>query len=166
MKRQRVASQVHRDLRVRAALAGCVMSAVATVSSAESPLAPHHWEDRLLIAFSPTSDDNRLQSTLELAADNADAFADRDLLVGTVLEESGSLGERPLSADECEGLRKAFSVPPAEFTVILVGKDGGEKLRLDRPPRAEELFGLIDAMPMRIWEMQRARPDADDDDPG
>ena len=53
-----------------------------------------------------------------------------------------------------------------EFAVILVGKDGDEKLRLDRSPRSDELFGLIDSMPMRMWEMQSAGPGPDDDESG
>lgn len=163
---RKTAKQVQRDLRVRAAVAGCVMSAVATVSSAQSPLASHRWENRLLIAFSATQDDGRLQATRDLATANAAAFADRDLVAGAVLEESGSIGDRSLSASERDGLRKQFGVEAGEFAVILVGKDGGEKLRLDRSPRSDELFGLIDSMPMRMWEMQSAGPGPDDDESG
>lgn len=41
------------------------------------------------------------------------------------------------------------------FTFILVGRDGGEKLRSSEVVSAEKLFGLIDAMPMRKDEMRR-----------
>lgn len=41
------------------------------------------------------------------------------------------------------------------FTFILVGRDGGEKLRSSEVVTAEKLFGLIDAMPMRKDEMRR-----------
>ena len=42
----------------------------------------------------------------------------------------------------------------AAFTFILVGKDGGEKLRSDTVVSAEQLFSIIDAMPMRKDEMK------------
>lgn len=45
----------------------------------------------------------------------------------------------------------------AAFSVALIGKDGGEKARRAQPISSEELFALVDAMPMRRAEM-RARP--------
>ena len=40
------------------------------------------------------------------------------------------------------------------FSVILIGKDGGVKLRSAEPVSAEAIFGLIDGMPMRQREMR------------
>ncbi len=42
------------------------------------------------------------------------------------------------------------------FTVLLIGKDNGEKLRSHQPVTTKKLFGLIDAMPMRKDEMMHA----------
>ena len=42
----------------------------------------------------------------------------------------------------------------ASFTFILVGKDGGEKLRIDTVVSTTQLFAVIDAMPMRKEEMK------------
>jgi hypothetical protein len=42
------------------------------------------------------------------------------------------------------------------FTVLLIGKDNGEKLRSHLPVTTKKLFGLIDAMPMRKEEMMHA----------
>ena len=41
------------------------------------------------------------------------------------------------------------------FTVILVGKDGGEKYRSDQPLSQKKLYAIIDAMPMRREEMRK-----------
>lgn len=41
-----------------------------------------------------------------------------------------------------------------EFTLILMEKDGTEKLRSETPVSAKELFELIDNMPMRQPELQ------------
>ncbi|MCF2505471.1 DUF4174 domain-containing protein [Dyadobacter sp. CY107] len=43
----------------------------------------------------------------------------------------------------------------SKFTFLLIGRDGGEKLRSDEIVKAEKLFGLIDAMPMRKAEVKR-----------
>lgn len=43
----------------------------------------------------------------------------------------------------------------APFTFILVGKDGGEKMRVDTVVSTAQLFAIIDAMPMRKAEMKK-----------
>jgi len=59
--------------------------------------------------------------------------------------------------DECRAtapeLRASFQVPAEEFCVVLVGKDGGVKLREVAPVEATRLFALIDSMPMRQYEI-------------
>ena len=50
--------------------------------------------------------------------------------------------------------RSQYGVDPETFVVILVGKDGGEKLRSTEVVRLEKLYGTIDAMPMRRREMR------------
>ena len=42
----------------------------------------------------------------------------------------------------------------SKFTFLLVGRDGGEKLRSTEIVKTEKLFGLIDAMPMRKREVK------------
>jgi hypothetical protein len=49
-------------------------------------------------------------------------------------------------------LRESLQID--EFEIILIGKDGGVKLRSKTPISLEELFSLIDAMPMRRQEMR------------
>jgi hypothetical protein len=43
----------------------------------------------------------------------------------------------------------------ASFEVLVVGKDGGIKLRHDKPVAVSEITALIDTMPMRRDEMKR-----------
>ena len=48
-------------------------------------------------------------------------------------------------------IRQTFS--PGGFKLVLVGKDGGVKLEKDAVLQPEELFAVIDRMPMRQREM-------------
>ena len=41
------------------------------------------------------------------------------------------------------------------FRVVLIGKDGGVKLRQEEPISVADLFALIDSMPMRKQEMRQ-----------
>ncbi|WP_161597124.1 DUF4174 domain-containing protein [Dyadobacter flavalbus] len=50
---------------------------------------------------------------------------------------------------------KKWKIDTSEaFTFILIGRDGGEKLRSNEMVKTNQLFGLIDAMPMRKREME------------
>lgn len=63
-----------------------------------------------------------------------------------------------LSHDTLRNALQQYAVKPGE--VILIGKDGGLKLRLDNLD-IPILFSVIDAMPMRQNEMQRQRNEYD-----
>lgn len=87
---------------------------------------------------------------------NAQAAIDeRDLLWFALQEDTlvTSNSPEPVNAALTASIKKHFG-PNPDDRVILIGKDGSEKQRaaaLD----LEELFTLIDAMPMRRAEMRR-----------
>ena len=53
-------------------------------------------------------------------------------------------------------MRHRFQVEPNDFLVILIGKDGGEKLNSRTPVPVDQLEQLIDSMPTHKREMQPA----------
>ncbi|NBF41151.1 MAG: DUF4174 domain-containing protein [Spirochaetes bacterium] len=56
---------------------------------------------------------------------------------------------------ECiDSLRDKYGVDGQQFVVLLIGKDGGVKLRAEEPVTTTELFSLIDSMPMRRREIR------------
>jgi hypothetical protein len=65
-------------------------------------------------------------------------------------------GKQTLSAAEVRGLRKSYGVDEQNYAVLLIGKDGGVKLRREVPVTTTELFSLIDSMPMRKREMRES----------
>ena len=54
---------------------------------------------------------------------------------------------------EAASLRTRFHVTPHRFTLVLIGKDGGEKFRSSAFVPLTTLAALIDTMPMRQQEM-------------
>jgi hypothetical protein len=114
----------------------------AAPANAESNLQPYKWENRVLLLFGPRDSSELVKQKLILAADPA-GLEERDMMI--------------LEPPETERLQDRFEIDPAAFTAILVGKDGGEKLRSDRPVSLSELYGLIDQMPMRRREMRQQR---------
>ena len=86
------------------------------------------------------------------------AVEDRDLVVFEIFEEGeNQVGGSPMSHIAGESLRESFSVKPRQLTVILIGKDGGEKLRSTGHVPIAEVFSLIDSMPMRQAEMRERK---------
>ncbi|MCU0398062.1 MAG: DUF4174 domain-containing protein, partial [Cyclobacteriaceae bacterium] len=52
---------------------------------------------------------------------------------------------------------KQFGVTEEEFRVMLIGKDGGVKLNSQQPVTVNQIFELIDSMPMRQHEMRQKK---------
>jgi hypothetical protein len=52
-------------------------------------------------------------------------------------------------------LYKHHGVHSDSFAVVLIGKDGTEKYRSDRVTQPDQIFRLIDSMPMRQHEVRQ-----------
>ena len=116
---------------------------------------------RPLLVFAPSAGDGRLAAQRSALAQSAGDMMDRKVLLVPFVESGESLKlplDAPYSAPgarEMVAARRRYGVTPGRFTVVLLGEDGGEKLRSDKPVTAEELNRLIDQMPTRKLEVQR-----------
>jgi hypothetical protein len=89
-------------------------------------------------------DDPRIGQQHAALVHDAAALRERDVVV------------QDLTPDAARRERPELDVSPqADFEVLVVGKDGGVKLRRPAPVTASDIMGLIDAMPMRRAEMRR-----------
>jgi hypothetical protein len=109
---------------------------------------------RPVLVFAPSAKNASFRAQQALLEQYADDMMDRNLLYVPVLRQ-GARWETPLDAPyvfldqpELQGLRARFHIEPGEFTVILIGKDGGEKFRSAKPVSVLKLDALVDAMPM------------------
>lgn len=107
-------------------------------------LARYRWSNRLLLVFAPSAESVEYAEQQRLLEGSGPGFEERDLLTRTFFEDGSG---------EAVEAREAFGVGEEEFAAILVGKDGGEKVRYSEPVTLGELFGRIDAMPIRQREM-------------
>ena len=112
-------------------------------------LTPYKWRNRLLLIFAPSEASEDYAGQRRLLDREKAGFKDRDLLPGFIFEdETGTLDSHSITPEEAARLRKIFGVPDGEFTVVLVGKDGGEKFRSRTPVSPEDIFDRIDEMPI------------------
>ena len=137
-----------------------MINMIASAASVENIdlLKGHRWTHRVLLVFANDDIDPRatqLEATLE-AADCE--LADRHMVVVWILTDATSrVGGTVISEETANLLRSELRTQPGEFAVLLIGKDGGVKARYDVVPELEEIFGLIDGMPMRRAEL-RSQP--------
>jgi len=127
---------------------------VAFALSESTTLAALRDHARPLLIFSPSAGDPRLLEQLKILRAQAGDAAERDLVAIAIPEGGDAPSEDKFSEAEANRARRRFHIGAGEFLVVLVGKDGGEKLRSPKPIPFEKLRSVIDSMPMRREEMK------------
>lgn len=103
-----------------------------------SSLSEHRWEDRIILVGAAKESETLKETLAALQACKADV-EERDIVV--------------YSVDFDHKLAKAWNLKDP-FTLVLIGKDGTEKLRSETEVDLDTVFELIDSMPMRKSEMK------------
>ena len=147
---------------VFAAVFGISMSAAAwaQTSSEEPPemapkamveanLSDFLWEKRPIVVFADTDRDPAFIRQLELLEARSEALAERDVVILTDTDP-----------DAMSELREKLR--PRGFMLVLIGKDGGVKLRKPFPWSVRELSRAIDKMPLRQQELRDRRANLSD----
>ena len=114
------------------------------------------WKKRLLLVFAPDSSHPLFESLQRDLSTRKHEVDDRDLVICKILGVGMStMGDSELDPHTAASLRERFDISPKAFSLMLVGKDGGIKLRRNDPVNLEEIFRLIDSMLMRQGEMRQ-----------
>lgn len=121
------------------------------------PLARHQWQDRILLLFGPDQSAAMLQEQLAALQDLSADLEDRNLLIYKISPKEVFGPKDKLDAETAHWFYEKYRVNEAQFCLILIGKDGGEKLRKKTLTPPKDIFALIDSMPMRRSEMNRKR---------
>ncbi|MDW7690712.1 DUF4174 domain-containing protein [Flammeovirgaceae bacterium SG7u.111] len=120
------------------------------------PLSQYQWENRLLLVFAKEKSDEQLLALKKQLKAEADELKGRDILVFYFFQDnSGEFEGKKLDEKEVEKLWKSYLPSREVTTLLLIGKDGGEKYRKTKGFDLNEIFSLIDGMPMRRQEMRQ-----------
>ena len=129
-------------------------SVYAYQAQAPFALEQYLWENRVLVISAQDQDDKKLIKLQGDVASMAEEFADRDMVLVTLLGSGTSTaGNRELSVAEAAEVRAALGVQTGSFALRLIGKDGSVKLSADSATPLKEIFALVDSMPMRHREI-------------
>jgi hypothetical protein len=124
-------------------------------SVADLDLDSLRWKKRVLVLISPSESDVSFRLQKQGVASTAEGVLERDLMVLEIIEQGQSrAGNQLLSGKSVQDIRKRIGARTGLFQVLLIGKDGGVKLRSSEPVSMKDIFGLIDSMPMRRQEME------------
>ena len=98
---------------------------------------------REIILFAHADDDKSLKKQLEILNSDPRGLAERDLKISVKIW----VKDKGLT-------HKKFKITENQYAFILIGKDGGEKYRSISIVTKQKLYSIIDAMPMRRYEMK------------
>ncbi len=138
-------------------LLSTAMPSLAQAPATSTLLSSMRDQTRPLLIFAGPSDPRVAQQYRDLAT-NAAGVQDRQirLILATTAptpsQPKPPSGTVAATQQEQQTLRTQFHIPADTFTVILIGKDGGEKFRSSTPVSFATLTHIIDAMPMRQQE--------------
>lgn len=120
-------------------------------------LSDYKWENRLIVLVDTGLKTNAMRSQLKILEAEADELKERDLLLfqltpKTLVSPNGK--EIMLSTTE---IYRSLSIPIDFKGIILIGKDGGVKLKKPFEVPAADIFAVIDGMPMRKSEIRNKK---------
>ncbi len=114
----------------------------------EQKLEAMQWKKRVVVVYCPRVSDAEFKLQKKWLGEVGKDIMERDLTVIDCVESN-------LSAQDALHLKERFKYTPNHFCFWLIGKDGEVKLISNKPVKPEQLFGLIDSMPMRREEMKK-----------
>lgn len=128
---------------------------MAVAVSQDNPFGAYQWQYRIFVIYAADNSSDEFLGQVREVTQNRDAFDERDLIVFHVHnDELVAMDKQPeIPAISASSVKSALGIAEDDkFQVVLIGKDGGIKLREDRVVSSQQLFTLIDGMPMRRSE--------------
>ncbi len=115
----------------------------------------HRWQDRLLVLYADQESGEVFTRWSEALAREEAAIKERDLKIyilrpGQMKAPEGA----EVSPGDGDRILEDYQLKEQTTAWILIGKDGGEKMRGAGSLPLEEIFQRIDSMPMRQREMR------------
>ncbi len=118
----------------------------------------HLWKNRILIVKTDGTKLTSYNNQLDEIKKDKNGFIERRLVVYHV--QGDTITHLNFSNNEMHNSSLEFGdnnllIPTKNFEVLLIGLDGGIKIKQTKPITLEELYQKIDAMPMRRSELRK-----------
>lgn len=117
-------------------------------------LSSRQWKNRVLLIMSENPNDPLVKQQVSLFSKDAEEMKERKLLLMQVFPEFYLMGGDSAIRRTSGEVYFDYKSAKKSFELILIGLDGDEKMRRAELIRPEDLYAIIDAMPMRRYEMK------------
>jgi hypothetical protein len=156
-------------MRARSRTVLLLLCTISPLFASLHSLEPYRWDYRLVLYTLAAEDAAAFEQRLRTLSDG---IAERDVRfinlnrpgAKTDLPEAKTDEAPPyhlaVGADAARQLRSALDLAPGSTQMVLIGKDGGQKERLEAID-LEQFFAAIDRMPMRRAEIEAQRRGSD-----
>src|SRR6056297_3057567 len=104
-------------------------------------LSDYKWKNRVLILSDTKGTGRNLKSVYKLVKAQEDAWKERDVILLFLMDKE-------LSTSKGQSINYSKLLPEKFKGYILIGKDGGIKMKEHYPLEPEKVFERIDGMPM------------------
>ncbi len=127
------------------------MAGVSILAKAQN-LSTYEWNHRLVLLLTADSNQAKFQEQLALFNKDKDGLVERKLKIISATPNQSRSGSEAWEKN-AELYQKYHR--KGDFEFILIGLDGGVKLRRTDVMSLKALYRIIDSMPMRAAEMRR-----------
>ena len=137
-------------------ITGLLFIVLTSQAQSEMNLSQYRWKNRILLVATPDQSHPDFQKQITAWQKEIVEWEDRDLLVFQIFADKILTPDgQHLSMEVMKQWRQEYELPLHSFEVVLIGKDGSEKLRKSSFLSNSALFATIDQMPMRRAEMRK-----------
>lgn len=118
----------------------------------------HRWQNRVILIHTPDVDEDRWEQQLSILLADLPGLAERKLVVYQIREGYYKKGlQQKGNWAKITANSSRPSIASQSFEIMLIGLDGGIKLRQNELLPLVELYALIDGMPMRRAEIRQQK---------
>ena len=136
------------------------MGSILSYHGFSQDLKKHQWENRVVILLSSDESSPLYTQQLKEFSHTHEEMKERKLVMYQVINETYcfqnfAAENQAISWKQVDNHDLKINDRNDFFKIILIGLDGGVKLEKTELLKKEELFRIIDSMPMRMNELRR-----------
>ena len=134
-----------------------IILALSTSFSLAQEVSQHQWKNRVLLILTNSLKSNTYQNQIKELLNDSKGLKERKLIVYQVQTDSYKIGFKNTTWQSPSKLYSLYKKGKTPFEIILIGLDGGIKLRQTHLLSCKKLFATIDIMPMRLREINKKK---------
>lgn len=130
----------------------------ALLPASAQEISSHLWENRVLIVMTPDTINTQFREQVKQFEENVSGLRERKLVVYLATPEAYKIFNSETDNWISDGfLYKDYKRKDSAIELVLIGLDGGIKHRKYSFTPVQEIFAIIDGMPMRQSELQKSK---------